>query len=413
MMEQPIEKQGAKSARLKLLVTIPAYNEEDSIASIIERTLEAKERIIRDSPVTEVEVTVVSDGSTDRTVEIARRYEPGIRLIAFPRNRGYGAAIKEGWRSSDADLLSFLDADGTCDPLFFANLCRLIEREEADVVLGCRMTRQSKMPLLRRVGNFIFALLLSFFSSSRVRDTASGMRVVRRSSLPKIFPLPDGMHFTPAMSARAILSPELRIFEEEMPYHERAGESKLRVIRDGLRFLRVIVEAALLYRPSRLTGFLGALSILVAAGLIVSPTLYYLRHQRLVEWMIYRFVVADLLTTSGTLLLCASYLSRRIVEMVLQLREEPPLFHRAMGRFLRSWVFFLAVGVLVIAGGVLVAPSFVQLVRTGATYEHWSRFIAMSVCVSVALTLVVTRVVDFSLDLLADRLSYLRTRDAT
>jgi glycosyltransferase involved in cell wall biosynthesis len=401
--------QGVDKPHLRLLITIPAYNEEDSIASIIERSLGAREEILRDSPVTEVEITVVSDGSTDRTVEIARRYEPRIRLIVFPRNRGYGAAIKEGWRNSDADLLSFLDADGTCDPRFFANLCRLIERETADVVLGCRMTRESKMPPLRRVGNFIFALLLSFFSSARVRDTASGMRVVRRSSLPKIFPLPDGMHFTPSMSARAILSPELRIFEEKMPYHERAGESKLRVIRDGLRFLRVIVEAAFLYRPSRPTGFVGALFIVTAAALIAGPTVYYARHHQLVEWMIYRFVVADLLTTSGTLLLCASYLSRRIVEMVLQLSVAPPLFHRAFGRLLRSWSFFVVVGLLVVVGVALVTPSFLQLVRTGATYEHWSRFIAMSVCVSVALTLVVTRIVDFSLDLLGERLAYLRS----
>ncbi len=65
-------------------------------------------------------------------------------------------------------------------------------------------------------------------------------------------------------------------------------------------------------------------------------------------------------------------------------------------------------GALLVIGAVLVAPSFVQLVRTGATYEHWSRFIAMSVCASIALILVVTRIVDFSLDLLGERLAYLR-----
>lgn len=399
-------------ARLKLLVTIPALNEEDSIASIIERTLAARKNIVERSPVTEVEVVVVSDGSTDKTVEIARRYEPDIRLIVFEKNRGYGAAIKSGWQSSDAELLSFLDADGTCDPNFFVNLCTLIEARDADVVLGCRMTRQSKMPLLRRVGNFIFAILLSFFASSKVRDTASGMRVVRRSSLPKLFPLPDGMHFTPAMSARAILSPQLRIFEEEMPYHERAGESKLRVVRDGLRFLRVIVEAAFLYRPSRPTGFLGIVFLVAAAILIVGPAAFYFGNRRVLEWMIYRFVVADLLTTSGALLLCASYLSRRIVQMVLQLNEKPSLLQRTMNRLLHGKTFVFVVLGLLIFGGWLVAPSFIELVRTGATYEHWSRFIAMSVCVSVAMVLVVTRVVDFSLDLLQDRLTYLRSSSA-
>ena len=394
--------------RLKLLVAIPALNEEESIREIIERTLAARARILAESPVTEVDVVVVSDGSTDRTVERAQEYRNQVDLIVFERNRGYGAAIKEAWNRSDAELLGFLDADGTCDPNVFAGLCRLIEQEKADVVLGCRLTRQSRMPFVRRLGNVLFALLLSFFSSKRVRDTASGMRVVRRSSLRRLYPLPDGMHFTPAMSARAILSPDLRIHELEMPYEERAGESKLRVFRDGLRFLRVIIEAALLYRPSRPLGFLGAVFILAAFLLILPSTVFYLEHRRVLEWMIYRFVVADLATYSGVLLLFASYLSRRIVQMVLQLPREDFLFHRVVAAYLRGpWVWAVT-GVCVSTAAALVAPSFVELVKTGATYEHWSRFVAASVLVGVSLTMLVTRVLDFTLDLLEARLAFLR-----
>ena len=393
---------------LKLLIAIPALDEEESIASIIERTLAARSRILAETAVTDVEVTVVSDGSRDRTVERAQAYRNQIRLIVFEKNRGYGAAIKEAWRQSDAELLAFLDADGTCDPAFFADLCKLIERERADVVLGCRLTRGSRMPFVRRVGNVLFALLLSFFSSKRVRDTASGMRVVRRSSLPRLYPLPDGMHFTPAMSARAILSPDLRIREQEMPYEERAGESKLRVLRDGLRFLRVIVEAALLYRPSRPLGFLGGLLVLTAVLLILPPAVYYLRNRHVLEWMIYRFVVADLATTSGTLLLLASYLARRVVQMVLQMPEEDFLFHRLVGRFLHGPWLWIVVTTFLLFATVLVLPSFLELVRTGGTYEHWSRFIAASVLVGVSLTMLVARVLDYTLDLLAARLAFLR-----
>ena len=250
---------------MKLAVVIPALNEEEGIESIIRRSLAARESIVRQSPVTEVEITVVSDGSTDRTAEIAAGFSSQIRVIVFQKNRGYGAAIKEGWRQSDADLLGFLDADGTCDPEFFAPLCRRIVDADADVVLGCRLTAASRMPLLRRVGNTIFAALLSVFSESSVRDTASGMRVVRRASLDNLYPLPDGLHFTPAMSARAMLSQKLRIEEVDMPYEERVGESKLHVLRDGLRFLRVILEAAVLYRPSRPLNLAGGLLFLGAA----------------------------------------------------------------------------------------------------------------------------------------------------
>src|SRR5438552_8170167 len=109
---------------MKLLIAIPALNEEESIQAIVQKSLEARDHIVANSPVTEVEITVVSDGSRDRTVERASQFVPRINLIIFEKNRGYGAAIKEAWRQSDADLLGFIDADGTCDPKFFAALCQ-------------------------------------------------------------------------------------------------------------------------------------------------------------------------------------------------------------------------------------------------------------------------------------------------
>src|SRR5947207_825235 len=213
---------------MKLLIAIPALNEEQSIRSTIQRCLEAEPAILQNSPVTSIEVTVVSDGSTDRTVERAREFGSLINLIEFTKNQGYGAAIMEAWSESPADLLGFLDADGTCDPNFFATLCRNLVEQDADIALGCRLNQNSQMPLVRRIGNTMFAWLLSAFASETVRDTASGMRVVRREALHHLYPLPAGLHFTPAMSARAMLSDATRIVEVDMPYAEREGESKLR-----------------------------------------------------------------------------------------------------------------------------------------------------------------------------------------
>jgi cellulose synthase/poly-beta-1,6-N-acetylglucosamine synthase-like glycosyltransferase len=78
---------------MKLLIAIPALNEEQSIRSTIERCLEARGAILQDSPVTDVEITVVSDGSTDHTVDRASEFGSLINLIAFTENQGYGAAI--------------------------------------------------------------------------------------------------------------------------------------------------------------------------------------------------------------------------------------------------------------------------------------------------------------------------------
>lgn len=395
--------------RPRLLIAVPALNEEASIERTIVRCLEARDHIVATSPVGAVEVTVVSDGSTDRTVELAQRYADRVKLIVFGENRGYGAAIKEAWRQSDSELVGFLDADGTCDPRFFAELCRTLVAEDAAIVLGSRLDGTSKMPLVRRFGNRLFAWMLTLFSAERVQDTASGMRVVRRSALSRLMPLPDGLQFTPAMSARAVLSGDLRMVEVAMPYHEREGRSKLRVFRDGLRFLRVITEEALRYRPSRLLGLVGLCFLALAAGLMVMPTAFYLRHAAVLEWMIYRFVVSALAGTLACLLLCSGYVADRIVRVTLSPR---PRARSWMDRFFASRLFFLAPVACLVAGGLLVLPSVVERLETGHTYEHWSRFIVMSFLASVAFILIVTRLVIFTVELVAERIAYLAERGA-
>ncbi len=394
-------------SKMKLLIAIPALNEEESIENIILAALDAKAYICNHSPITEVEITVISDGSTDRTVEIASAYRGRIGLIVFPKNRGYGAAIKEAWRRSDASVLGFLDADGTCDPKFFARLCECLVEEQADVALGCRLNEQSRMPAIRRLGNRIFAAILTVFSSNRVRDTASGMRVVRRTALQNLYPLPNGMHFTPAMSARAMMSDTVRIVELDMPYHERAGDSKLRVLKDGLRFLKVILETAFLYRPARPLGIAASAFLLGATGLMIEPILYYLSHHQVLSWMIYRFLVSDLCGIAACLLFCAGFLADRIVAIALR-AEIQDRRRKVSLRLFRSRWFWILPAALAFTGLALIFSSVVERALTGATDMNWSRYVAMTFFVSVALILTVTRLTESLLNLVVARLDYLQ-----
>jgi len=357
-----------------LTIVIPALNEEDAIGQTITRCLEARPQIERRGGVSDVEIVVVSDGSTDRTAEIAQGFDE-VKVIVFERNRGYGAAIKEGWRQGSGSLLGFIDADGTCDPNYFAEMCRRAREEGADIVLGSRLGPESRMPAIRRLGNRIYALLLGFLCGFQVTDTASGMRVVRRGALRHLYPLPDGLHFTPSMSARALLN-GLRVIEIPMRYEERIGRSKLSVFRDGIRFLKTIISGVLCYRPEKIFLSLVALCLLGLVVLAAFPTEFYWHNRRLEEWMIYRFVVCHFLGSCALLLVLAAALANRMANLGPRRRQAVPFLAHFLASILQGWtIFAIALGLVALGLGLLW-PGIVEYLRTGHITLHWSRLLA-------------------------------------
>ena len=246
-----------------LSIVIPAYNVEDGIDAIVERVL-AVRPALAEAGIGDLELIVVDDGSADRTAEMAERL--GVRVVRHPANKGYGAALKTGFNAARGDLLAFLDADGTYPPECFPDLCREA-LAGADLVVGSRRSgAASEMPLVRRVGNLLWSNLVTLLGNHRVIDPASGMRVFRREALERLYPLPDGLNFTPVMSTRAVHE-HVRLVEVPIPYKERVGRSKLSVVHDGMRFLRTIVTTALSYNPVRLLGGVGV-GLVALAGLI-------------------------------------------------------------------------------------------------------------------------------------------------
>ncbi len=247
-----------------LSIIIPAFNEEDGIDKVIQRVLGIRDALTRIG--VQMEFIVVDDGSHDNTAAKIAEY-PDVRLVRHLKNRGYGAAIKTGFRHANGEYLAFLDADATYPPEYLPEMCRVAIEQNGDLIVASRMSgAKSQMPLTRRVGNLAYAFLLSLISNTRVRDTSSGMRVIRRQALERLYPLPDGLQFTPAMSTRAIHE-NLKVIEVAVPYSERVGRSKLSVVRDGVRFTNAIVWTALSYNPVRILGLLS-MALLAISGLI-------------------------------------------------------------------------------------------------------------------------------------------------
>lgn len=196
-----------------LSIVVPFYDEEAAIEDVLRRCVTAAGELSRERPdLAEVEVVAVDDGSRDASAERAGRVS-GVRLVRHERNRGYGAALKSGFEAARGDWLAFLDGDGTCCPLSLGGLLDKALEEELDVVIGARLHDGSRMPLLRAAGNHLFRGLVGALGGGGVSDVASGIRVLRRTAYEAMAPLPDGMDFSPAMSARAILDPAMRLGE--------------------------------------------------------------------------------------------------------------------------------------------------------------------------------------------------------
>jgi hypothetical protein len=140
---------------------------------------------------------------------------------------------------------------------------------------------------------------------------------------------------------------------------------------------------------------------------MAGPCVYYAEHRLVEPWMIYRFLVSDLSGIAACLIFCASFLADRMVAISLG-REVGSRKTRWTRRFFESrWYWLLPVGSTGI-GVALVLSSVIQRLHTGGTNEHWSRYAVMTFWMSTALILTVTRVMDYLLSLVAERVAWLQ-----
>ena len=347
----------------KLSIVIPAYNEEDSVDEILKRCLDARAVLMKNAGLSAVEVILVDDGSRDKTQEKARRWTEA-KLVVHEKNKGYGAALMTGLRASSGDLLSFLDADGTCDPLAFEGLIKSLREANADMAVGMRLHAGSQMPFIRTVGNKLYAVLLRSLTGARLTDTASGMRVFKSALLPRLAPLPTGLHFTPAMTARVACMGG-KFVEHPIPYSERVGQSKLSVLGDGVRFLRVILGTVFAYFPMRVFGPLSAAFLLLAAGLALMPARSYLSGSGLEDWMIYRLLTVLTLAVCGFIFAAVGLLAQKASNAALgrpaAWLDRPAVREAAGAAGVASWL----------AGVGANWPTVVEYATTGHITRHW------------------------------------------
>jgi len=228
-------------------IVVPAFNEEPAIGRLVQalRAGGAWREII-----------VVDDGSSD-----AR--EAGAAVVRHPYNKGNGAAVKTGIRRATGEFVLVVDGDGQHQA---ADAARLVSRlGEYDLVIGAR-SAGTQATHARLLGNQALNWLAGYLTGRAIPDLTSGFRGARRSHLKEFIHLVPNGFSTPTTTTLAFIKAGYNVCFEPIEAAQRVGHSKIRLARDGVRFLLIVMKIVTLFSPFRVFLPISLAAFLVGAG---------------------------------------------------------------------------------------------------------------------------------------------------
>ena len=213
-----------------ITVIIPCLNEEQGI-----------EKVLRAMPDFVDEVIVVDNNSTDRTSEVAASL--GAKVIR-EEVRGYGRSYKRGFADATGDVIVTLDGDHSYPVDALSYLLEAFLHLEVDFLNASRFPVRDHhaMSFKHKFGNLVLSLAMSMLFFRWVRDSQSGMWVLRRSILKHMKLESDGMAFSEEIKIEALRDARIRFGEISIQYSSRLGEIKLNPWRDGMQNLAFLAK---------------------------------------------------------------------------------------------------------------------------------------------------------------------------
>jgi glycosyltransferase involved in cell wall biosynthesis len=233
-------------------IVIPAFNESASIAEVV--------GLLR-AAASWREIIVVDDGSSDGTGD--RAEAAGATVVRHAYNIGNGAAVKNGIRRATGEYVLIVDADGQHPP---EDALRIVSRlGEFDLVVGAR-SAETQATHARRAGNGALNRLASYLTARDIPDLTSGFRGARASGLREFLHLLPNGFSTPTTTTLAFIKGGYTVAFEPIHARQREGQSKIRLARDGAKFLMIIFKIVTLFSPLRIFLPISAASLALGVG---------------------------------------------------------------------------------------------------------------------------------------------------
>lgn len=207
---------------MRTLIIIPAYNEAENIARVVEHLKNNYEQY---------DYVVVNDGSKDDTVRICKQND--YNLVDLPINLGLAGAFQTGMKYAlynDYDYAIQYDGDGQHNPEYIEGMVKRAEEAGLDVVIGSRFATEKKPFTPRMIGNSLIEFCIFLTTGKRIKDSTSGMRLYNKRMIKK---LASSMNYGPEPDTVAYLMRcGAKIEEYQVHMNERiAGESYLKMSR--------------------------------------------------------------------------------------------------------------------------------------------------------------------------------------
>ncbi len=258
---------------MKLVIYMPALNEEKGIRDVIESFPKEIEGIEK------IKVLVIDDGSTDNTVKIAK--DNGADVVSHKVNKGVGSAFQSAVTyclENEADILVSIDADRQFNSKQIPEMIEPILKDKADMVTGNRFANSipENMPKSKYWGNTQMSRLISLISGQKFRDVSCGFRAYNREALMRLNLFGDFTYTQETILDMVYKG--LRVIEypvDVIYYKSRKSRVAGNILKYTFNTLVIIIKTLRDYKPMLFFGGLGSISMIIGSGFELFLFLHY------------------------------------------------------------------------------------------------------------------------------------------